>query len=172
MTNTIENEVVDTVTTTPAEAQNTVAVTEMAIPIARFNEVNNRLKAIVAAQEGAARAREKAETAALVQQSAFQELLNVAAAQAKVDNEELVRLRDSDLKYTAVLTALWESKAKLVPELYRSLVEALPLPDRLDWIARNESHIAKPAGGTPSNQSGTGNGQTARNSYSGPPVKF
>ena len=171
MTNEIKNET-DPVTTTPAEAQNTVAVTEMAIPIARFNEVNNRLKAMVAAQEGEAKAREKAETAALVEQNKFQELYNAATLQAKVDNEELAQLRASDLKNTAVLTALWESKATLVPELYRSLVEALPLPDRLDWIARNESHIAKPAGGTPSNQAGTGNGQTARNSYSGPPVKF
>ena len=137
MTNTIENEAVGTVTPTPAEAQNTVAVTEMVIPKSRFDEVNNRLKAVVAAQEQEAQARAEAETAALVQQSAFQELLNVAAAQAKVANEELVQLRASDLKNTAVLTALWESKATLVPELYRSLVEALPLPDRLDWIAKN-----------------------------------
>ena len=160
-----------TAATPPAEAQNTAQAAENMIPLSRFNEVNNQLKELKLAQEKAAAEKAAAEKAELEKRQEYQTLYETTNAQATAANAELATLKAEQEKATAVLNALWEAKKAIVPEVYRELVEALPLTGRLEWLAKNESKLTPAAkGGTPSPQGSNGN--LAKQVFAFPPLKF
>lgn len=142
----------------PAEVQNTVPAAEQMIPKARFDEINEKYKALTLAQEKQAAQKAAAEKAELEKRQEYQALYETTNAQATAALAELEKVKAEQDKATAVLAALWEAKKGIVPEVYRELVEALPLTGRLEWLAKNESKLTPAAkGGTPSPQGSNGN---------------
>jgi folylpolyglutamate synthase/dihydropteroate synthase len=151
--------------------QNTVPAADVMIPKARFDEINNQLKELRLAQEKAAAEKAAAEKAELEKRQEYQVLYETTNAQATAANAELATMKVEQEKATAVLAALWEAKKSIVPEVYRELVEALPLTGRLEWLAKNESKLTPTAkGGTPSPQGSNGN--LAKQVFALPPLKF
>lgn len=144
--------------TPPAEAQNTETVTELSIPKARFDEVNNRLKALLAEQEKAQAEREAREKAELEKRQEYQTLYQQAEAVAKQAQAQLDQLHADYQAAQTALTALWDSKKHLVPPAFVEVVEALPLAKRLEWLGKNEAELSRPKQGTPQPPVLNGNG--------------
>jgi murein L,D-transpeptidase YcbB/YkuD len=144
--------------TTPAEAQNTETVTELTIPKSRFDEVNNRLKALLAEQETAKAEREAREKAELEKRQEYQTLYQQAEAVATQAKAQLDQLHADYQAAQVALTALWDSKKHLVPPAFMEVVEALPLAKRLEWLGKNEAELSRPKQGTPQPPVLNGNG--------------
>jgi vacuolar-type H+-ATPase subunit I/STV1 len=121
------------------------------IPYDRFKEVNDSLKAtkkqldeLLADKEKREKERKEAEDKRLESQKEFETLAN--ERKSKLDDaEKTINTYKAELDaQTAVLSALYESRKGLVPEMYQPLLESMDLVKRLQWIAENESKL-KPA---------------------------
>jgi len=154
-------ELTDTPVTTaapPEEAQNTAQTAENLIPQSRLNEVIKERNALKAMIEKEAKEREAAEVKRLEEQNQYKLLYETAANKTAELEAQLNGLTEKATAAEGVLAALWEAKKGIVPEVYRELVEALPLTGRLEWLAKNESKLTPAAkGGTPSPQGSNGN---------------
>jgi chromosome segregation ATPase len=121
------------------------------IPYDRFKEVNDSLKAtkkqldeLLADKEKREKERKEAEDKRLESQKEFETLAN--ERKSKLDDaEKTINTYKAELDaQTAVLSALYESRKGLVPEMYQPLLDEMSLIKRLEWIAANESKL-KPA---------------------------
>jgi hypothetical protein len=144
--------------TTPTAATQPEGIT---IPKARFDEVNERLKALLAEQEATKTAQAEREKAELAKRAEYETLWKQADAQAAELSGKIGTMAAELQAAQDALGMLWESKKGVVPEAYRPLVEKLPLHERLAWLAENEEKIkpqSPPVNGTPSHRLPTGNG--------------
>lgn len=137
------------------------------IPYHRFKEVNDQAKALTTRlaelekkQTEAESAQEEARQAKLKEQAKFEELANEwerkyteLQPQSKAAEEELVSVKAVLEKYAA-------TQLEAVPELYRSVVEKLPLTERLDWLSENaDKFVDKKPSGVPATPKGSGSGE-------------
>jgi chromosome segregation ATPase len=121
------------------------------IPYDRFKEVNEQLKTAKSQLEELQQEKEKREKAAkeaeekrLESQQQFEQLANERKAELEKANSEITTYKAELEAQTAVLSALYESRKSLVPEMFRPLLDSMDLVKRLQWIAENESKL-KPA---------------------------
>lgn len=135
----------------PDAAKNTENNQPGPIPYDRFKEVNDSLKAtkkqldeLLADKEKREKERKEAEDKRLESQKEFETLAN--ERKSKLDDaEKTINTYKAELDaQTAVLSALYESRKGLVPEMYQPLLDEMSLIKRLEWIAANESKL-KPA---------------------------
>lgn len=135
----------------PDAAKNTETNQPGPIPYDRFKEVNDSLKAtkkqldeLLADKEKREKERKEAEDKRLESQKEFETLAN--ERKSKLDDaEKTINTYKAELDaQTAVLSALYESRKGLVPEMYQPLLDEMSLIKRLEWIAANESKL-KPA---------------------------
>ncbi len=94
------------------------------------------------ADEKAAKDREAAEAAALVEQKKFEELAN--KRQERITTLEAFEQKAQ--RYEAALTKLLETQRKSIPEHVISLLDKLDPAEQLEWIATNQSKIVQPSG--------------------------
>lgn len=102
------------------------------------------LKKLQEAEEERAKKQKEAEEKRLESQKEFETLAN--ERKSKLDDaEKTINTYKAELEaQTAVLSALYESRKGLVPEMYQPLLDEMSLIKRLEWIAANESKL-KPA---------------------------
>jgi len=120
--------------TPPAGAQNTETPTEAMIPIARFNEVNNRLKALEKEQATRSKEQQAEDEKKLAAQAAWQEL----ADKRKAALEELTPKVELADKLTELVTAQYANEVKAWPEQIRNMAPAedATILAKLDWMAK------------------------------------
>ena len=141
--------------TTPAVAKTTeTEPTEHMIPKSRFDEVNDKYKELVKAQEKAAKAQEEAERQRLEKQNEFQKLYQGAQEQVKA-------LTPYKERFEAMLTQTKErneERVKAIPKDKQGLVPEYDDPLKLaSWLDTNEATLlAKPT--APSLNGGAGKG--------------
>ena len=125
------------------------------IPYDRFKEVNDSLKAtkkqldeLLADKEKREKERKEAEDKRLESQKEFETLAN--ERKSKLDDaEKTINTYKAELDaQTAVLSALYESRKGLVPEMYQPLLDEMSLIKRLEWIAANESKLKPVSNGS------------------------
>lgn len=126
---------------TPAEAQTTdTAPAEHMIPKSRFDEVNNQLKELKAAQETATQAQEAAKRERLEKQQEFEKLYNETKSQVET-------LTPYKLQVEGILNQTKERNAervKAVPKEMQALVPEYDDPLKLaTWLDANESVLSK-----------------------------
>ena len=80
----------------------------------------------------------------LESQKEFETLANERKTELEKANSEITTYKAELEAQTAVLSALYESRKSLVPEMFRPLLDSMDLVKRLQWIAENESKL-KPA---------------------------
>jgi hypothetical protein len=121
------------------------------IPYDRFKEVNDSLKAtkkqldeLLADKEKRDKDAKEAEEKRLESQKEFETLANERKSELEKANESINTYKAELEAQTAVLSALYESRKGLVPEMYQPLLDEMSLIKRLEWIAANESKL-KPA---------------------------
>lgn len=125
------------------------------IPYERFKEVNDQYKALKSQLDELQKEKEKrdkeakeAEEKRLESQKEFETLANERKAELDKANETNNTYKAELEAQTAVLTALYESRKSLVPEMYQPLLEGMDLVKRLQWIAENESKLKPASNGT------------------------
>ena len=156
--------------TTPTAAIQPEGIT---IPKARFDEVNERLKALLAEQEATKAAQAEKAKADLAKRAEYEELWKQADAQAAELSGKIGTMAAEVQAAQDTLSKLWESKKGIVPEATRSLLEEFPVVKRLAWLAENEDKIkpqSPPVNGTPAHRLPTGNAPKA--SALTPKVRF
>lgn len=121
------------------------------IPYERFKEVNDQYKAMKSQLDELQKEKEKREKAAkeaeekrLESQKEFETLANERKTELEKANETITTYKAELEAQTVVLSALYESRKSLVPEMFRPLLDSMDLVKRLEWIAANESKL-KPA---------------------------
>jgi len=150
-----------TTATPPEEAKNTVPAAENLIPQSRLNEVIAERNALKAAIEKEAKAREAAETKRLEEQNQYKLLYETAANKTTELEAQLNGLTEKATAAEAALLKVWEAKKGIIPKAMASLVDKLPLTERLEWLAENESELTKPSQGTPQHAPPNGSGKKA-----------
>lgn len=139
-------------TPAPAEAKNTEDPTPGPIPYDRFREVNERnkelaeqLKALKEAEEAREAKAEAERQKRLKEQAEYQTLAE--EWEAKYNN--LAPQADAATKtveeYKQALEKFADAQMDLVPELFRDVVKALPVMERLQWLADNQSKLKEPS---------------------------
>lgn len=130
-----------------AEMQNTEA---QMIPKQRFNEINDKRKAAearVTELEAAEKKRQADSEAAkkkqLEEQNKYQELYETAESEKATATEKLELLNAKVESMTKALEAQWESQKELIPELYRDLVGAMPIEQRIEWLSANSEKLSE-----------------------------
>ena len=154
--------------TPPEEAKNTVPAAENLIPQSRLNEVitdRNVLKAerdaLKAMIEKQAKDTQAAETKRLEEQNQYKLLYETAANKTSELEAQLGGLTEKVTAAEAALLKVWEAKKGIIPKAMASLVDKLPLTERLEWLAENESELTKPSQGTPQHAPPNGSGKKA-----------
>lgn len=102
------------------------------------------LKKLQEAEEARAKAQKEADEKRLESQKEFETLANERKAELEKANSEITTYKAELEAQTAVLSALYESRKALVPEMFQPLLDSMDLVKRLQWIAENESKL-KPA---------------------------
>ena len=159
-----------TTDTTPTAAIQPDGIT---IPKARFDEVNERLKALLAEQEATKLAQAEKAKADLAKRAEYEELWKQADAQAAELNGKIGAMTAELQAAQDALTKMWESRKGIIPEPTRVLLEEFPVAKRLAWLAENEDKIkpqSPPVNGTPAHRLPTGNAPKA--SALTPKVRF
>jgi len=142
---------------TSAETGNTEASTEHMIPKSRFDEVNQQLKELKAAQEKAQKAQAEAERKRLEQQNEFKTLYE----QAQSEIEQLKPYQERVTQLMQTTQAANETKVNALPENMRSLVPEYDDPFKLaQWLDANAEVFNKPL--APTLNGGAGSGQRQR----------
>lgn len=121
------------------------------IPYERFKEVNDQYKAMKSQLDELQKEKEKrdkdakeADEKRLESQKEFETLANERKTELEKANSEITTYKAELEAQTAVLSALYESRKALVPEMFQPLLDEMSLIKRLEWIAANESKL-KPA---------------------------
>ena len=137
----------------PDAAKNTENNQPGPIPYERFKEVNDQYKAMKSQLDELQKEKEKrdkdakeAEEKRLESQQQFEQLANERKTELEKANSEISTYKAELEAQTAVLSALYESRKALVPEMFQPLLDSMDLVKRLEWIAANESKL-KPANG-------------------------
>ncbi len=135
----------------PDAAKNTENNQPGPIPYERFKEVNDQYKAMKSQLDELQKEKEKrdkdakeAEEKRLESQQQFEQLANERKTELEKANSEISTYKAELEAQTAVLSALYESRKALVPEMFQPLLDSMDLVKRLQWIAENESKL-KPA---------------------------
>lgn len=102
------------------------------------------LKKLQEAEEERAKKQKEADEKRLESQKEFETLANERKAELEKAQGEITTYKAELEAQTAVLSALYESRKSLVPEMFRPLLDSMDLVKRLQWIAENESKL-KPA---------------------------
>ena len=147
--------------TPPEEAKNTVPAAENLIPQSRLNEVIAERNALKAAIEKEAKAREAAEVKRLEEQNQYKLLYETAANKTSELEAQLSGLSEKATAAEAALLKVWDAKKGIIPKAMASLVDKLPLAERLEWLAENENELTKPSQGTPQHAPPNGSGKKA-----------
>lgn len=150
---------------TPAEAENTVPGP---IPYDRFREVNERNKTLAAQVAELEKARKKredeAETARqaqLKEQEKYRELAEELEGKVKDLEPRAEEARQELEALRAIVGDYAKAQMEQVPDIFKPVLEKLPLTDRLEWLAANSKEL-KPktqAGGIPETPAGSGKGE-------------
>ena len=137
----------------PDAAKNTENNQPGPIPYERFKEVNDQYKAMKSQLDELQKEKEKrdkdakeAEEKRLESQQQFEQLANERKTELEKANSEISTYKAELEAQTAVLSALYESRKALVPEMFQPLLDSMDLVKRLQWIAENETKL-KPANG-------------------------
>ncbi len=137
----------------PDAAKNTENNQPGPIPYERFKEVNDQYKAMKSQLDELQKEKEKrdkdakeAEEKRLESQQQFEQLANERKTELEKANSEISTYKAELEAQTAVLSALYESRKALVPEMFQPLLDSMDLVKRLEWIAANEFKL-KPANG-------------------------
>lgn len=130
-----------------AETQNTE---EKTVPYSRFQEVNsnfnamkNELAALKAAEEKRQADSEAAKKKQLEEQEKFKELYEASESEKATAAEKLELLNVKVESMTKALEAQWEAQKELIPELYRDLVGAMPIEQRIEWLSANSEKLSE-----------------------------
>lgn len=125
------------------------------IPKARFDEVNNELKALKKRLDEADAEKKARDEKQLEEQGKYKELIDSLRSQLVEASGKASKVET----YEATLDKILQAELAALPEQSRRLVpEKLPVQDRLDYIADNRELLVKPAapgtgagikGGTP-----------------------
>lgn len=127
---------VDTPAAVPTQTDTTTSTTEHMIPKSRFDEINTKYKAMVAAQEKAAKDKEAAELKALEEQNNFKKLYEQAQAKQREAEAKASKLAHDALRKQIATDAghpkLWnriqgDNEETLKADM-QSLIEAMPKP--------------------------------------------
>lgn len=151
--NTTEPEQQDAVPS--ADAQSTGSV-----PYDRFKSVNEEKKALETqlAELKAAEEKRQADADAikkkqLEEQNKFQELYEAAELEKATASQSLEEAKARLQVMETALNAQWGSQKELIPEVFRSLVEAMPIESRITWLSENADKLTEQRGnGTPRRQ--------------------
>ena len=138
----------------PAEQQQ-----DHMIPKARFDDVNQKLRALekrIAADEAA---REAQEETRLKEAHEFKTLYEKATAELATTKQRLEELVPQHEAGQQALETVWTARKTILPPAVLSLTEKLPLIERLTWLAENEGEFTRPAQGTPQHPRPTGGGK-------------
>lgn len=127
------------------------------VPISRLNDHIQRTKAAEAELEQFRSAEEKrladseaAKKKQLEDQQKFQELYQTAESEKVQAVEQVTALTAQVESMAKSLEAQWDVQKELIPELYRNLVGAMPIEDRIQWLSENSEKLTKEKGnGTP-----------------------
>lgn len=137
------------------------------IPYQRFKEVNDQLKELkdwkTKQEKEAEKRNQEAKTAEdkrLAEQQEFQTLAEKRKAELDEATTNNTRLQEQLDKQTTVLTALYEGRKALVPEMFQPLLDSMDVVDRLDWLAKNEKQLKPQSnGGIPHTPQPQGRGE-------------
>jgi exonuclease VII large subunit len=133
------------------------------IPKSRFDEVNEQLKELKAAQEKAQRAQAAAEQARLEKQNEFKTLYE--QSQQRIAELEPYQQRINEL--TEATAATNAQRIEALPESMRSLVPEYDDPFKLQgWLDKNAEVFSKPA--APTLNGGAGSGQRSQRPSNAP----
>ena len=138
----MSNQAPEQTTTAPPSAETQNTESGHMIPKSRFDEVNDKAKALEA-RLAALETEQKAQLEAqLAEQGKYKELAEqrakqLAEAQSKADKLEA---------YEATLQKLLDAEVEAIPEDKRGMIPApLSTEQKLDWIAQNKAHLVKQA---------------------------
>lgn len=142
----------------PLKAENNEEKTNpQMVPISRLNDHIQRTKAAEAELEQFRSAEEKrladseaAKKKQLEEKEEFKTLYETAESEKAQAVEEVAALTAQVESMTKSLEAQWEGQKVLIPEMFLSLVEAMPIQDRITWLSENSEKLTKEKGnGTP-----------------------
>lgn len=111
------------------------------IPRSRFNEVNERLKELLAKQEEADAEAERLRIKALEDNKEFETLATQRAARIEELEAEAERSKESIDRQTVILEGFVESQMEAVPELYRGLFQNMGLVEQIEWLTKNKDSL-------------------------------
>jgi hypothetical protein len=133
------------------ESKNTETSQPGAIPYDRFKEVNDRAKSAAAELEKIRlevvqrdELEEKNRQSKLKEQAKWEELASEWEGKYNETAPALQTAAEDLKKHKEALEAFAASQLELVPELYRPIVQAMPVLDRLDWLTNNQNQLSKP----------------------------
>lgn len=142
---------------TPSNPPSGGDASEKTVPYERFKQVNEEFKSLkeqlaelTAAEQKRQADAETAEKKQLEEQNRFKELYETAEAEKAQANETLATLTAKVETMEKALTAQWDAQKELVPEMFRGLVEAMPIEQRIEWMSVNADKLTESKGnGTP-----------------------
>lgn len=137
------------------------------VPYDRFKAVNDdlaahkkQLAALAKADAARQKAEEEADSKRLADQQEWQALATKNADKAAAATGELEALKPNYDKAIAVLEKFAALQMAAVPDIYRPLLEKLPVVERLDWLTENQEKLQPRSGGAiPATPPARGNGR-------------
>lgn len=140
-----------------AETKNTE---DHMIPKARFDEINERLKAAEKRANAAEKAAQKAQEEKLKEQNDYKALYEQTLEQLN----KIKPLADKTGVYQETLDTVLNAQINEIPEDMRSLIpDELSTDQKLAWISRNKTLLTKPVGpDIGAGVRGSGNGSQAK----------
>lgn len=137
----------------PDGAQNTETQTPAPIPYERFKEVieaknaaENRISELEKTMAKFAKEKEQAETDKLKEQEQYKELAETWERKHGEIAPQFEQLQAQNLQLLEVLEGFAAKQVELVPEVFRPVVEAMPVLERLTWLTDNADQLTKEKG--------------------------
>jgi DNA repair exonuclease SbcCD ATPase subunit len=125
--------------------------TPKTIPYDRFKEVNDRAREVESELEKLKTkllekeaADEKNRQAKLKEQQKFEELAQEWETKYNETAPALQQAAEQLAEHKRVLEEFAQSQMELVPDMFRPIVSAMPVIERLKWLTENKEQLAKP----------------------------